>query len=83
MFCFLSTGGNLYPWSHPLVIFAGLCFAISLGLLTRIESRAVTPMLPLVIFHKFPIRNLIFTSLLFSMINYLVGFFPQTSPGNQ
>lgn len=73
LFCFVSLGGNTYPWSHPTVVVTGISFAIFLGLLIRLESRAVTPILPLVIFHRFPTRNLIFTGFLFSMINYVVS----------
>ncbi|KFY76914.1 hypothetical protein V499_03605 [Pseudogymnoascus sp. VKM F-103] len=58
----LSLGGNIYPWTHPLVLTALSIFVISTPLLIYIESRAPRPIMPLYLFTRAPRSNLIFSN---------------------
>lgn len=78
LFSFLAMGGNIYPWRHPIIISSGTSFLVFLGLLIRVESKATRPVMPLAVFHKFPMRNLILTAFFFAIINYMVSLCRQT-----
>jgi hypothetical protein len=66
------TGGNTFPWSHPFVVSAALIFAGASFVLYNVEKHATKPILPLDLFLKFPLGNLVLTGFLFSMVNYTV-----------
>lgn len=58
----LNLGGNVYPWSHPIVITALVVFAIALPIFLHVESRAKRPAMPLEFLHKTPRSNMIFSN---------------------
>ena len=71
LFVVLGSGGNVFPWTHPLIIASAVSFAVLCAVFVKVESKAIKPILPLSVF-GFPTRNLILTGFLFSMINYTV-----------
>ncbi|KFY37172.1 hypothetical protein V495_07299 [Pseudogymnoascus sp. VKM F-4514 (FW-929)] len=58
----LSLGGNIYPWTHPLVLTALSIFVVSTPLLIYIELHAPRPIMPLYLFTRAPRGNLIFSN---------------------
>ena len=73
LFLFLTTGGNIYPWTHPLVLLAGICTIIFAATFCYNESKVEKAVLPLYLLFEFPVRNIMFTGFLSSMINYTVS----------
>ncbi|KAF2494141.1 MFS general substrate transporter [Lophium mytilinum] len=58
----LNLGGNVYPWSHPLVI-TSLAVAFCAGpVLIRVESKAARPVMPLKMLSSKPRANLVFNN---------------------
>ncbi|KAF2813177.1 MFS general substrate transporter [Mytilinidion resinicola] len=58
----LNLGGNVYLWSHPLVI-TSLVVAFFAGLiLIRVESRAARPVMPLKMLSSKPRANIVFSN---------------------
>ncbi|KFY17823.1 hypothetical protein V492_00352 [Pseudogymnoascus sp. VKM F-4246] len=58
----LSLGGNIYPWTHPLVLTALSIFVVSTPLLIYLEYHAPRPIMPLYLFTRAPRSNLIFSN---------------------
>lgn len=58
----LNLGGNIFPWTHPIVISALVTSVLTAGLLIRIESRAHRPVMPLAMLSKSPRANLVFSN---------------------
>ncbi|KAI5300885.1 hypothetical protein KEM56_002126 [Ascosphaera pollenicola] len=63
----LNLGGNVFPWSHPLVIGSLAVFVTALPIFLYIESKAKRPAMPLEFLHKAPRSNMIFSNF-FSML---------------
>ena len=57
-----NLGGNVLPWSHPLVIASLTLFAVLFPLFLFVETRAVKPIMPLHLVLKAPYTNLIFSN---------------------
>lgn len=74
LFAFLTTGGNIVPWSHPTVITFGISLMASMGLFIMIEKKTKSPVLPLQLFTTSPTRSLMVTGFMFSLINYLIMY---------
>ncbi|QQK46894.1 Major facilitator superfamily domain, general substrate transporter [Penicillium digitatum] len=74
LFSILTTGGNILPWSHPMVMIFGLSLIVSTGIFMMVEKRAKSPILPLHLFTSSPTRSLMVTGFMFSMINYIVMY---------
>ncbi|KAK3390314.1 major facilitator superfamily transporter [Podospora didyma] len=58
----LSLGGNIIPWSHPIVIASLVAFATSFPLFLFVETRATKPIMPMHLVQKSPHMNLIFSN---------------------
>lgn len=73
----LSLGGNVLPWSHPIVISSlALSFVLAGGLI-YVESRVERPVLPLHLVFHIPRGNLIFSNFLNCMtINTVIFNIP-------
>ncbi|KAK4226171.1 putative transporter-like protein 1 [Podospora fimiseda] len=63
----LSMGGNIYPWSHPVVVFSLSFFAVFFPVFLWVETRAVKPIMPVHLILKSPHMNLI-------MANHIAAF---------
>lgn len=76
--CFIlgiNLGGNIFPWTHPIVL-ASLClFIVSLCALIIVEQRGTArPILPLFLLSNFPIANLMWASLLSAVVANTIIF---------
>ncbi|TKA42743.1 hypothetical protein B0A49_13131 [Cryomyces minteri] len=58
----LSLGGNIYSWSHPIVIISLIAACIMGALLILVEKRAALPVLPLAVLSTRPRANIIFSN---------------------
>lgn len=58
----MSLGGNIFPWTHPIVIFSLVLSVILGGLLLRTERVAKSPVMPLQLIWGSPRGNLIFNN---------------------
>lgn len=63
----LNLGGNLFPWSHPLVISSLIIAIVSSVLFAWVERRAKRPVLPLELMSTKPRWNLLFSNF-FAMV---------------
>ncbi|KAK2036574.1 MFS general substrate transporter, partial [Colletotrichum somersetense] len=72
LFVFLTIGGNLYKWSHPLVLFAALLTVTAAACFVLVERKAKVQILPLYLLIKFPACNFMLAGYLTSLINYTV-----------
>ena len=70
----LNLGGNIYSWSHPIVITSLVVFAISSILLILVERRATRPILPLRYLTTIPMANLMFSNFFGSLVAQTVLF---------
>ncbi|KAF2121396.1 major facilitator superfamily domain-containing protein [Lophiotrema nucula] len=60
----LNLGGNVFPWSHPLVITSLVVAALAGAALIRVEMRAARPVMPLAFLSSRPRGNLVFNNCL-------------------
>lgn len=60
----LNMGGNLLPWSHPLIIAALVVSFITAILFGYTETRAKQPLMPLPLLTQAPVANLVFANFL-------------------
>ncbi|KAF2129271.1 MFS general substrate transporter [Dothidotthia symphoricarpi CBS 119687] len=58
----LNLGGNIYPWTHPIVIVSLVLAVIAGATLIRVESRAQRPVMPLPMLFSKPRGNLVFNN---------------------
>jgi MFS family permease len=55
----VNLGGNVFPWSHPLVIFSLVTALLAGTCLIFVERRVARPILPLRLFTTHPVANVI------------------------
>lgn len=65
-----NIGGNILPWSHPLVIAVLVVGFLMVVLLVFEEKGAKSPILPLQLLSTSPRANLIFSNFFVAMTNY-------------
>ncbi|KAL7820885.1 major facilitator superfamily domain-containing protein [Trichoderma gracile] len=70
----LNFGGNIYPWSHPLVITALSISAISFPTFLYIESRVRMPIMPLHLIRKPPRANLLLSNFIAAILSNSILF---------
>ncbi|KAK0743724.1 major facilitator superfamily transporter [Schizothecium vesticola] len=58
----LGLGGNVLPWSHPLVITSLIAFAILFPLFLYAETLATKPIMPMYLVKQSPHMNLLFSN---------------------
>lgn len=63
-----NLGGNVYPWSHPIVITALIIFGVGAPLFIWVESTVELPIMPLKLIRHNPRAGLIFANFLASVI---------------
>lgn len=77
----LNLGGNIYSWTHPIVISSLVIFLISFPLFFYVESFAARPIMPLRIITKNPRAGLIFanatSAVVLSAVNFNIPLFFQ------
>jgi len=72
-----SLGGNILPWSHPVVIASLVLFAILFPIFLRVESNppaGVKPVMPIHLLTKQPQSNLLFSNHLAFLVSSAVIF---------
>jgi hypothetical protein len=69
-----NLGGNVFPWSHPLVITSLSIFGVCFPLFIYIESYVPLPIMPLQILLKNPRAGLIFSNAIGAIISNAVTF---------
>ena len=60
----LNLGGNIFPWSSPIVIACFITFVAAATLFVLVETRAKQPLMPLPLLTRPPIANMVFSNLL-------------------
>ncbi|KAJ2969205.1 hypothetical protein NQ176_g8791 [Zarea fungicola] len=70
----LNLGGNVLPWSHPIVIAAMSTFAVVFPIFLWVESRTVKAIMPLHLITKMPHANLIFSNFIATFLVNAVLF---------
>ncbi|PHH83172.1 hypothetical protein CDD82_3219 [Ophiocordyceps australis] len=70
----LNLGGNVFPWSHPLVIASLLIFAVCFPALVWVEARVSKPIMPLHLVRYAPRANLIYANFIAAIISNSIFF---------
>ncbi|KAM7198580.1 major facilitator superfamily transporter [Naviculisporaceae sp. PSN 640] len=70
----LSLGGNVLPWSDPLVIGSLTIFALIVPVFLYVETKAIKPIMPIHLVKLSPYRNLLFCNTVAAIISYSVLF---------
>lgn len=73
----LNLGGNVLPWSHPIVIASLVIFAVSFPAFIWVESFVTKPIMPLYLIRRSPHANMIFSNALAAfMMNAIIFNMP-------
>jgi len=70
----LNLGGNLLPWTSPLVVACFVTFVVVASGFVFIETRAQYPLMPLHLLSKPPIANMVFANMLGGIASNTVLF---------
>lgn len=70
----LNLGGNIFPWTSPVVIACFVTFIVVACLFIYIETKAKQPLMPLQLLTKAPIANMVFANLLGGIASNTVLF---------
>ncbi|KAJ6784006.1 hypothetical protein PWT90_07783 [Aphanocladium album] len=70
----LNLGGNILPWSHPIVIASMSTFAVAFPTFLWTQARTAKPIMPLHLISKMPHVNLIFGNFIASLLANAVLF---------
>lgn len=71
---FLNLGGNLFPWTHWVVILSLVFSILGTAAFVLVERRAQQPVMPLAFLFKPPVANLIFSNFLAGVASNTVLF---------
>ncbi|KAK1598218.1 major facilitator superfamily transporter [Colletotrichum navitas] len=70
----LNLGGNILPWSHPLVIASLVIFSICFPVFLYVESYVSRPIMPLHLVRRSPRMNLIFSNFFAALLSNAILF---------
>ncbi|OAL19565.1 hypothetical protein AYO22_09727 [Fonsecaea multimorphosa] len=70
----LNLGGNIFPWTSPLVLACFTIAAIATCVFVRVELRANQPLMPLHLLCRAPVANMVFANLLGGIASSTVLF---------
>lgn len=70
----LNLGGNVFPWSHPLVVASLVIFIVSFPAFIWVESRVDKPIMPLHLVTHSPRANLIFSNFFAAFLSNAIYF---------
>ncbi|KAI1121912.1 major facilitator superfamily domain-containing protein [Nemania abortiva] len=70
----LNLGGNVFPWSHPLIIASLAVFAVLFPACLYVESRVERPVMPLALLHSTPRANMVFSNCIASFLMNAILF---------
>lgn len=64
----LNLGGNVLPWTHPLVIASLVIFGVCFPACLYVESQHERPIMPLMLLYSSPRANIIFSNFIASFL---------------
>ncbi|KZL81709.1 major facilitator superfamily transporter [Colletotrichum incanum] len=70
----LNLGGNVLPWSHPLVIASLVIFGVCFPVFLYVQSYVSRPIMPLYLVRRSPRMNLIFSNFLAALLSNAILF---------
>lgn len=70
----LNLGGNIFPWTSPVVTACFVIFAVVACLFIYVEMKAKQPLMPLSLLTKAPIANMVFANMLGGIASNTVLF---------
>jgi MFS family permease len=70
----INLGGNIFPWTHPLVLSAVVLFVVASIFVVLVERRAVNPILPIKLLSNAPNSNLMWSNLLATIVTSTIIF---------
>ncbi|KAK2606097.1 hypothetical protein QQS21_003492 [Conoideocrella luteorostrata] len=70
----LTLGGNVIPWSHPLVITSLVISIVFFPVFLWVESRVSLPIMPLHLIRRSPRANLIFSNFIAAFLSNAIFF---------
>ncbi|KAK2034470.1 major facilitator superfamily transporter [Colletotrichum zoysiae] len=70
----LSLGGNILPWSHPLVVASLVIFSVCFPVFLYVESYVSRPIMPLYLIRRSPRMNLIFSNFFAALLSNAILF---------
>ncbi|UQC89772.1 major facilitator superfamily transporter [Colletotrichum lupini] len=76
----LNLGGNVLPWSHPLVIASLAIFGVCFPVFLYVQSYVSRPIMPLYLVRRSPRMNLIFSNFFAALLSNAILFNIQVTP---
>lgn len=76
----LNLGGNVLPWSHPVVVASLVIFGVSFPVFLYVQSYAGRPIMPLYLVRHAPRANLIFSNFFAALLSNAILFNMYVSP---
>ncbi|KAJ0302458.1 hypothetical protein COL5a_001401 [Colletotrichum fioriniae] len=70
----LNLGGNVLPWSHPLVIASLAIFGVCFPVFLYVQSYVSRPIMPLYLVRRSPRMNLIFSNFFAALLSNAILF---------
>jgi MFS family permease len=70
----INLGGNIFSWTHPLVLSAIVLFVVASIFVVLVERRATNPILPMDLLSKAPNSNLMWSNLLATVVTSTIIF---------
>lgn len=70
----INLGGNIFPWTHPLILTAVSLFVVASIFVVLVERRALQPILPLNLLNTIPNSNLMWSNLLATIVTSTILF---------
>ncbi|KAK1989610.1 MFS general substrate transporter [Colletotrichum falcatum] len=70
----LNLGGNILPWSHPLVVASLVIFSVCFPVFLFVESYVSRPIMPLYLVRRSPRMNLIFSNFFAALLSNAILF---------
>ncbi|KAJ3946425.1 hypothetical protein N0V92_013416 [Colletotrichum tropicale] len=70
----LNLGGNVLPWSHPVVVASLVIFGVSFPVFLYVQSYAGRPIMPLYLVRHAPRANLIFSNFFAALLSNAILF---------
>ncbi|TKW52843.1 Vacuolar membrane amino acid uptake transporter fnx2, partial [Colletotrichum tanaceti] len=70
----LSLGGNILPWSHPVVIASLVIFSVCFPVFLHVQSFVARPIMPLYLVRRSPRMNIIFSNFFAALLSNAILF---------
>ncbi|OBR12572.1 Major facilitator superfamily transporter [Colletotrichum higginsianum IMI 349063] len=70
----LNLGGNILPWSHPVVIASLVIFGVCFPVFLYVQSYVARPIMPLYLVRRSPRMNIIFSNFFAALLSNAILF---------